>query len=80
MLSVDVTPPTEVGEQLLDVPLGEGGAVAADGLCSAAPHGRTPVAIVGGTGYVGRLLARPIDDSNAFFVHSIDKIFQLFHV
>ena len=58
MLSVDVTPPTEVGEQLLDVPLGEGGAVAADGLCSAAPHGRTPVAIVGGTGYVGRLLAR----------------------
>ena len=24
MLSVDVTPPTEVGEQLLDVPLGEG--------------------------------------------------------
>ena len=37
MLSVDVTPPTEVGEQLLDVPLGEGGAVAADGLCSAAP-------------------------------------------
>jgi aspartate-semialdehyde dehydrogenase len=40
------------------LPEGEGGQVAADGLCSVEPHGRTPVAIIGGTGYVGRLLAR----------------------
>ena len=39
-------------------PVAEGGHTAAGGLCSAEPHGRTPVAIIGGTGYVGRLLAR----------------------
>lgn len=37
---------------------GEGGEVAAGGLCTLEPCGRTPVAIIGGTGYVGRLLAR----------------------
>ena len=40
------------------LPLGEGGQVARDGLCTIEPHGRTPVSIIGGTGYVGRLLAR----------------------
>jgi len=35
--------------------LGEGGAVCAPSL---EPRGRTPLAIIGGTGYVGRLLAR----------------------
>lgn len=39
-------------------PVAEGGHTAAGGLCSAEPHGRTPIAIIGGTGYVGRLLAR----------------------
>ena len=38
--------------------LAEGGFTAGNGLCSAEPHGRQPVAIIGGTGYVGRLLAR----------------------
>ena len=39
-------------------PVGEGGLTAPDGLCSIEPHGRIPLAIIGGTGYVGRLLAR----------------------
>ena len=39
-------------------PAGEGGFVARDGLCTIDPCGRIPVAIIGGTGYVGRLLAR----------------------
>lgn len=39
-------------------PLGEGGQVAPNGLCTVEPHGRQSVAIIGGTGYVGRLLAR----------------------
>ena len=38
--------------------IGEGGELAADGLCTIDPCGRKPVAIIGGTGYVGRLLAR----------------------
>ena len=38
--------------------LAEGGFPAGNGLCSAEPLGRQPVAIIGGTGYVGRLLAR----------------------
>ena len=38
--------------------VGEGGELAADGLCTVDPCGRKPVAIIGGTGYVGRLLAR----------------------
>ena len=40
------------------LPMGEGGQVGRDGLCTLEPCGRTPVSIIGGTGYVGRLLAR----------------------
>ena len=40
------------------LPMGEGGQIASDGLCTTEPCGRLPVAIIGGTGYVGRLLAR----------------------
>ena len=39
-------------------PLGEGGELALDGLSTVESAGRKPVAIIGGTGYVGRLLAR----------------------
>ena len=39
-------------------PIAEGGYTALDGLCSAKSHGRRPMAIIGGTGYVGRLVAR----------------------
>jgi aspartate-semialdehyde dehydrogenase len=38
--------------------LGEGGELAEDGLTTTDTRGRKPVAIIGGTGYVGRLLAR----------------------
>lgn len=48
----------DVSEADAGPPMGEGGQVAADGLCTLEPCGRTPVAIIGGTGYVGRLLAR----------------------
>ena len=40
------------------LPLGEGGQVADCGVCTLERNGRLPVAIIGGTGYVGRLLAR----------------------
>ena len=39
-------------------PLGEGGELALNGLNTVESAGRKPVAIIGGTGYVGRLLAR----------------------
>ena len=42
----------------VDALLGEGGQIGRDGLCTVEPCGRKPVAIIGGTGYVGRLLAR----------------------
>lgn len=38
--------------------LGEGGEIREGGLSAVDPVGRKPVAIIGGTGYVGRLLAR----------------------
>lgn len=38
--------------------VGEGGEIREGGLSTVEPMGRRPVAIVGGTGYVGRLLAR----------------------
>ena len=49
----------EIGDPESDAPpTGEGGQVGADGLCTLEPCGRSAVAIIGGTGYVGRLLAR----------------------
>ena len=55
--------PLEIGDGLAslaveEIPTGEGGQVLPGGLCTREPRGRLPVAIIGGTGYVGRLLAR----------------------
>ena len=49
------TPPPDVSDDV-SVLLGEGGQIRAESTME--PQGRMPVAIIGGTGYVGRLLAR----------------------
>ena len=42
----------------VNILVGEGGEIREGGLSTVEPMGRRPVAIIGGTGYVGRLLAR----------------------
>lgn len=59
---LDETAATELSPDAFEaesqLPIGEGGQQAAGGVCTLEPRGRIPVAIIGGTGYVGRLLAR----------------------
>ena len=51
--------PSAVAEAILaELPTGEGGQIASDAVFGLEPKGRIKVAIIGGTGYVGRLLAR----------------------
>ena len=51
--------PSAVAQVLLaELPTGEGGQIASDAVFGLEPKGRIKVAIIGGTGYVGRLLAR----------------------
>eukprot|EP00966_Prymnesium_polylepis_P012393 284455-Prymnesium_polylepis.1 len=54
---------------LAEEKLGEGGVIAPDGLSTVEQRGRTQVAIIGGTGYVGRLLARCVVRRAALLTH-----------
>jgi len=51
--------PSAVAQAILaELPTGEGGQIASDAVFGLEPKGRIKVAIIGGTGYVGRLLSR----------------------
>ena len=58
MSTLDAAAAVDVTDDAIAPAMGEGGQVLRDGESTLERKGRQPVAIIGGTGYVGRLLAR----------------------